>query len=184
MVEENRIVLICGQSGAGKSTSSRALFDRLETAALLNGSNLATVEPFVWGDKLDDLCIRNAAAVTRNMFDAGFSQVVLSGIGRTQQLVDEFLALLGRRVTCCYFSLVAETSERTRRRLARARDGADTDISFHPVLDKLMTASGHINHVLYREIDTTDLSADQVVDEMVVHLRQHRYRFRGALAVG
>ena len=158
------VLLINGPAGAGKSTCARLLFERLGSCALLDVDWLTTVEPFVWGDELSLLGIRNAAALIANFNDAGFCQVILAGGAFRQSLLNRLVALLAPSTAVSYFWLDAERRVRQERCLGRARDEADA-VQWLDYRDRLMPYPGPLSvpGKRYFEIDTTDLCPEEVV---------------------
>ncbi|MBY8876185.1 phosphotransferase [Streptomyces sp. PLK6-54] len=92
--------------GAGKSTVTRLIADRLSRSALLDGYFISTlvVGGHVWalGEPADeaarqvDLCNRNLCALANNFSDAGFTPVIDTVVPDRRQL-DFFLSLLPAR---------------------------------------------------------------------------------------
>ena len=178
MQEHSRIVLIAGPGGVGKTESAKAIFARLDHAAVLDIDNLMTTEPWVYGDELFSLAILNATAVIANMLSAGFTQIVLSGGVHNQKLIDEFRSHLPDRVSVYFCWLDANPAELSRRRVQRNREPADVDLGLHEFFDSLAPHPGHINGVQYYELDTTELSRVEVTDRIAHHLRKHGFEFR------
>jgi predicted kinase len=162
------LIAINGQAGSGKTATARALFERLDDCALLDMDALTTVEPFVWGEALSQLGLRNAAAVAANYWQAGFTQVILAGGLCRQELVDYMLSLLPAEATLHLVWLQAERDVRHARCLARARDGADAHehLAFR---DSLLPYTGPLRLPgdRYTELETTRRTPEAVAQEIV-----------------
>jgi chloramphenicol 3-O-phosphotransferase len=99
-------LIVTGAPGAGKSSVSRAVAQRLERSALLDGDaiNALTVSGFVWalGEPADeaarqvDLLHTNLCALAANFADASFTPVVDAVIADRGRL-DFFLETLAPR---------------------------------------------------------------------------------------
>jgi len=167
------VILINGQAGSGKTACARALFERLSACALLDVDALTTVEPFVWGEELSLLGLRNAAALARNFQAAGFPQVILAGGAFRQDLVNAFAAMVPAGTRLLYIWLQAERSVRHARCLRRARDGADA-AEFLDWRDRLMPYPGPLDVPggRYLEVDTSVRSPEQVAGAVLAQLTE------------
>lgn len=176
---QNKVILINGPGGTGKTTCARGLFESLGSCALLDVDSLTTVEPFIWGKELSILGLKNAAGVISNFFDHGFSQVIFSGGAFRQELCDALFSFLPEEIVFYYIWINAQKSVRHDRCISRARDGADTP-EFLDFRDSLMPYTGKLNvpKGAYFEIDTSALDPAKVVQTVIDNIGAENLIFR------
>lgn len=140
-----RLILINGLGGSGKTTVGRLLLDLLPSAAYFDFDSVTCVSPFEYGEPMFELGHRNAAAVAKNFLSAGYDSVVMcSGCG-SQKHLDQFLSLLPERLPVFWFFLQASKDERKRRKSLRARDGADNEAHFDILEAKIGSYAGLVS---------------------------------------
>ena len=120
-----KLILINGFGGSGKTSVGRLLLDALPSSALLDFDALTCVNPFEYGEQLFQLGHRNAAAVTEVFLKARYQHLIMCGGCHTQRHLDGFLSLLPRELGVSWFFLITSSEERRRRKIARSRDDAD-----------------------------------------------------------
>lgn len=166
------MILISGFGGSGKTTCSNILHAKIAENALVDADHLFNVEPFIVDDRLGRIKLKNCTDVICNFFDEAFPVVICSGLVWSQAELDAIAKAVSSKdceVWC--FWLKVSKPVRHQRVLARARDGADSQ-EFLDKIDAMISnptpmslPGGH-----YVEIETDNLSAQEVVDEMLVRM--------------
>lgn len=123
----NRIIIITGQAGAGKTTTAKLLLFKLDKAAYVEADSLAMVNPFVFGDDLARLCLDNALSVINNYFFAGYFTVIFSGLIGKQSQLDYMINGIKEKSDIYLVWLEAQKEVRRNRKRERNRDESDEE---------------------------------------------------------
>jgi predicted kinase len=127
MNTKQRIILISGFGGTGKSTIARLLFDKLDDCALVQADHLFLIKPWAIGDKLGRIKLRNCLDVMRNFFDEGYQNIICEGLVWSQEELDAVRAKFAPDLYDLFlFWLTASKSVRFDRVVKRAEPG-DTE---------------------------------------------------------
>ena len=140
---DNKLIIISGCGGAGKYTTGQLLAEALEPSAWIVSDSLGRVAPWAYEQKLLSLTVENAAALVGNFFRAGYWQVVLTGGVPTQKELDSLLARIPADCRVLYIWLDVDKPRRDKRRIGRARDGADK-AEFLDFVDSVVTDPGEL----------------------------------------
>jgi predicted kinase len=158
-MENQRIILIAGFGGCGKTTVARILHTSFESSACVSADALTELRPLTLDDKLLRVRLRNCLDVIRNFLDEGFENVVCDGLIWSQKELNAVAgALAGEYVQLYVFWLQASKVVRFRRVLDSAQ-GGDTMQFLEHVESKIadpwpMTlATGHVEMVETSYID-------------------------------
>ena len=135
-----KVISINGQGGVGKTETSKALLSKLDNSAYISGDALVTVNPFGINEKTNKLGIKNAMSLINNFSEEGYEYVVICGINRNQDQLNSFLNNLNEKIGFLFVWLRASKEVRYKRRVGRARDGADNPNEFD-FIDKIKCLS-------------------------------------------
>ena len=85
---KQRLILISGFGGTGKTTSANMLFNKLDDCALIEADHLFIIKPWAIGEKLGRIKLRNSLDVMRNFFYEGYHNVICVGLVWSQAELD------------------------------------------------------------------------------------------------
>jgi hypothetical protein len=166
-MSSRRLVLVCGEEGAGKSTIVRALLPVTPRGARIDGEDLGQTNPCPMDDTFFDLLRRNVAGLVRNYWAAGYDTVVAGSFLRHYADYEAFRPLLPEPHETHLVELLVDRDVRNHRRLTRAkrttqewRDRVDRipeDLTMRQAVDPPYR---------YLGVDTTHLTVAETVDRI------------------
>jgi broad-specificity NMP kinase len=112
------LVFVAGPPGIGKTTTVRALFARLPSAAWLDGDDVWRIRPFRVDEGSKRLVEDNIVGVLSGYLAAGYEHVLLSWVLHRQELVERLVSRLGQPLSL-HVALVCDPEELVSRRRAR-----------------------------------------------------------------
>lgn len=166
-----KLILINGQEGSGKTSVGKLLLHKLKNSAFIDVDSLVTTNPWKFGSETDNLAIQNSIGLINNFSEAGFSNIIVSGLTRNQQLLDSFLLQLNRKVEILFIWLRANEDVRMLRKKDRGRDGADQAEHFnfvdtlYPDIDCIDVKNGKTIFV-----DTSGKNIEKIVDQIILDI--------------
>ena len=181
MKTNNKLIIISGCCGAGKETTGRLLLSVLEPSAWIDMKSLGRIEPWAYGEELISLCVENAADLVDNFFRAGYYQVVLSGGIHSQRELDALMTFVHTDCRVIYIWLDVDKAVRDKRRIARARDDADSPEHLDFV-DSVVTDPGElsISSGAYYRLTTDCETPQEVLKNVLEVLAKERLALKGA----
>ena len=181
MKTNNKLIIISGCCGAGKETTGRLLLSVLEPSAWIDMKSLGRIEPWAYGEELISLCVENAADLVDNFLRAGFYQVVLSGGINSQRELDALMTHVHTDCRVIYIWLDVDKVIRDKRRIARARDDADSPEHLDFV-DSIVTDPGElpISNGMYYRLPIDCETPHEVLKNVLEALAKERLALKGA----
>ncbi|MFC6018157.1 hypothetical protein ACFP2T_18350 [Plantactinospora solaniradicis] len=120
-VRQNRLVLVNGEEGAGKSTIVRALLPHTPDGARIDAEDLGQTNPCLMDDEFFDLLRRNVAGLVENFWTAGYANVIAGSFLRGYPDYLAFRELLSLPCAVFLVELVVDKDVRDGRRVTRAK---------------------------------------------------------------
>jgi predicted kinase len=155
-----KVILIAGFGGCGKTTVARILHTSFASSACVSADALTEIRPLTLDDKLLRIRLRNCLDVIRNFLDEGYEHVLCDGLIWSQKELNAVAgALAGEHIELFVFWLQASKVVRFRRVLDNAKAGGDTMQFLEHVESKIadpwpMTLTvGHVEMVETSYID-------------------------------
>jgi len=166
-----KLIFISGQPGSGKTSVANELLNQSKSAALIEADSLSTVNPFDFY-KNSELAIKNAVALTGNFNDAGYKNIIISGLVKNQKDLDDFLNQLDQKAEILFVWLRAGKTSRIIRKHLRGRDKAD-DVKHFDFIDNLIPdlKSIEIKNGKSIFINTSSKSVAQIAEEIINNLK-------------
>lgn len=166
-MSDRRLVLVCGEEGAGKSTIVRALLPATPCGARIDGEDLGQTNPCPMDDPFFDLLRRNVAGLVRNYWAAGYDTVVAGSFLRHYPDYEAFRPLLPEPHETHLVELLVDRDVRNHRRLTRAKR---TTQEWRDLVDRIpedLTMRQAVDPAYrYVGIDTTHLTVAETVDRI------------------
>ncbi|MEO3928820.1 hypothetical protein ABGB07_33925 [Micromonosporaceae bacterium B7E4] len=117
----NRLVLVTGEEGAGKSTIIRALLPHTPYGARIDAEDIGQTNPCPMDDEFFDLLRRNVAGLVKRFWTAGYVNVIAGSFLRDYRDYLAFRQLLTRSPAVFLVELLVDKDVRDYRRVTRAK---------------------------------------------------------------
>ncbi|MFJ8581155.1 hypothetical protein [Micromonospora sp. NPDC093277] len=116
-----RLVLVTGEEGAGKSTIIRALLPHTPRSARIDAEDIGQTNPCPMDDEFFGLLRRNVAGLVENYWTAGYDNVIAGSFLRNYPDYLAFRQLLTRSPAVFLVELLVDNDVRNYRRITRAK---------------------------------------------------------------
>ena len=120
-----KLILINGQQATGKSSTAALLGSQLENSAVIDTDSLIVVNPWDFDSLIGTLAVKNVISLFENFKNAGYENIIISGLTRNQESLDNFLKELKFSGGIIFVWLRASKQERGDRMKNRNRDASD-----------------------------------------------------------
>jgi len=118
-----KIILLSGFGGTGKSTVGTLLYEKLGNLALFEADHLFNIKPFVIGEKLGRIKLKNSLALIQNFLEEGYNNIIAVGLVWTQEELDAVVQKFSKDTQIFLIWLEAPKEIRFQRVLMRGEPG-------------------------------------------------------------
>jgi hypothetical protein len=166
-VPHDRLILVTGQEGAGKSTIVRALLPHTPSGARIDAEDLGQTNPCPMDDAFFALLGRNVAGLVENFWAAGYRNVIAGSFLRDHADYLAFRRLLTRPALVFLAELLVDKTERDHRRATRAKHTTQERRDMVDLIPEDLTIrSAPGADYRYVPVDTTGLKITDTVDRI------------------
>jgi len=121
LIRGQRLIIISGEEGAGKSTIVRALLPSTQYGARIDAEDIGQTNPCPMDDTFFGLLRRNVAGLVENFWTAGYDNVIAGSFLRCYSDYVAFRLLLPRPTAVFLVDLLVDREVRDHRRITRAK---------------------------------------------------------------
>ena len=167
-IQGNRLIIINGDEGAGKSTIVRALLPSTPQGARIDAEDIGQTNPCAMDDAFFDLLRRNVAGLVQNFWAAGYVNVIAGSFLRCYSDYVSFRQLLPSPAVFLV-DLLVDKEVRDRRRVTRAKQTTQEwrDMVDQMPQDRTLRQAADADY-RYVGIDTTDLDVAGTVQRIKI----------------
>ena len=159
----SKLVLLGGPTGVGKSTTLELLENKLPKLALLDADDVWRISEDLAVEGTRSIAISNVVRVLQGCFQAGCDTAIFSWVFARSPLYEPVIA--GLKDTCDAIDQLY---------LVASPDALQARLGSRNSLDRLEYSVGRlklIEKLPYPQIDTTNLSPNDVAGRIVEHIR-------------
>jgi energy-coupling factor transporter ATP-binding protein EcfA2 len=162
-----RLIIVSGEEGAGKSTIVRALLPSTPYGARIDAEDIGQTNPCPMDDTFFGLLRRNVAGLVANFWAAGYVNVIAGSFLRCYSDYVSFRQLLPRPSTVFLVDLLVDREVRNRRRITRAKQTTQEwrDMVDQIPEDQTIRQAANADY-RYIGIDTTGLDVARTVQRI------------------
>jgi hypothetical protein len=153
-----RLIIVSGEEGAGKSTIVRALLPSTPYGARIDAEDIGQTNPCPMDDTFFELLRRNMAGLVENFWAAGYVNVIAGSFLRRYSDYVSFRQLLPQPSAVFLVDLLVDKRVRDHRRITRAKQTTQEwrDMVDQIPEDRTIRQAAGADY-RYIGIDTTDL---------------------------
>lgn len=159
-----RLIFICGPNGVGKSTTCRRLNEKLLHSAQVDSDWCRAIYPFEFSEELMKVNEKNITSLLTNYLECDYIKDIIFSYGfhgPRRQIFDRVMLNISRfQFEFIPIILTCNTDENVKRMKQDGRGEVRIEYSINH-------SRNVYNDLTYRRIDTTNLSVDEVVDEIL-----------------
>ena len=163
-MSHNKLIIVTGQEGVGKSTLVRALLPHTPNGAQIDAEDLAQTNPCPMDARFMRLVWENVTALIRNFWAAGYTTVIAGSFLDNYQDYIRFRPALTETVDIYLVHLCAAKAVRDQRRVERVKPSSpewrDHIDRLYP--EDLSFGSAQADY-RYIRVDNSQLSIDETV---------------------
>ncbi|MEK7093656.1 MAG: hypothetical protein AAB927_04195 [Patescibacteria group bacterium] len=164
-----KLLIVCGQEGVGKSTLIKSLVKHLHHGAVIDTEDLLQVNPWKRDDEFESLAFDNAASMVNNFFKYNYEQVVAGSVVRNRRELDLLKTKLASQPETYILNLVVSQDILDRRRKQREREPFTEEF-----IDWLKTSApqdstlreANDGSYAYIEINNGELSVEETIKRL------------------
>ncbi len=171
----NRLIVIYGQEGVGKSTITPRLRNYIKNSAAIDAEDLSQFNPWTHSRNDFDLIWKNIVSLTKNFWEAGYNNVIAGSFFDYYSEFNNFLKLLSEEtfeiilIQLCARKDVRDIRRAKRNKIYNKEESEFIDINFPE--DNTIGRSS-IDHQCIR-INNENQSIDETIHEILKEINTH-----------
>lgn len=162
-IMRQRVILISGFAGTGKTTVANMLHETFHNSALVSADDLFHIRPFEIGEKLGRIKLKNCLSVIDNFLAEEYQEIICEGLVWSQSELNSVLATFAQRCAFVLFWLDADKNTRLERVMHRG-EPADFLLFADSVQDPWPFQGAPVQ---FRRLSTERLNCHQVLDQIL-----------------
>jgi len=172
-IQGNRLIIVSGEEGAGKSTIVRALLPSTPHGARIDAEDIGQTNPCPMDDEFFGLLRRNVAGLVQNFWAAGYVNVIAGSFLRCYSDYVAFRQLLPPSPAIFLVELLVDKEVRDYRRVTRAKPTTQEwrDMVDRIPEDRTLRQAADADY-RYIGIDTTGLDVAGTVQRIKIAIPQ------------
>jgi hypothetical protein len=167
LIRGQRLIIVSGEEGAGKSTIVRALLPSTPYGARIDAEDIGQTNPCPMDDTFFELLRRNVADLVENFWAAGYVNVIAGSFLRCYSDYVSFRQMLPRPSAVFLVDLLVDREVRDHRRITRVKQTTQEwrDMVDQIPEDRTIRQAADADY-RYIGLDTTDLDVAGTVQRI------------------